>query len=81
MAFKKSGTHLVIARSPEEAARNVLTYPYVVDYADGEAVLDRRAEVRERFGEEFDIFVVHTDVSVDASGEDLVRFTEATKEQ
>jgi hypothetical protein len=58
-----------------------LTYPYVVDYADGEAVLDRRAEVRERFGEEFDIFVVHTDVSVDASGEDLVRFTEATKEQ
>ncbi len=81
MAFKKSGTHLVIARNPEEAARNVLTYPYVVDYADEEAVLDRRAEVRERFGEEFDIFVVHTDVSVDASGADLLRYTEAMKEQ
>lgn len=81
MAFKKSGTHLVIARSPDEAARNVLTYPYVVDYADGEAVIDRRAEVRERFGEDFDIYVVHTDVSVDASGTELVKFTEEIKKQ
>jgi hypothetical protein len=80
MAFKKSGTHLVIARSPDEAARNVLTYPYVVDYADGEAVLDRRAEVKERFGDEFDIYIVHTDVSVDASGTELVMFTESMKE-
>lgn len=80
MAFKKSGTHLVIARNPEEAARNVLTYPYVVDYDDIEAVLDRRAEVKARFGDEFDIFVVHTDVSVDANGADLVRFIEDTTE-
>ncbi len=80
MAFKKSGTHLVIARNPEEAARNVLTYPYVIEYTDGEAALDRRAEVQERFGDEFDIFVVHTDVSVDASGADLVRFIEDTTE-
>lgn len=80
MAFKKSGTHLVIARSPDEAARNVLTYPYVVDYADGEAVLDRRAEVKERFGDEFDIYIVHTDVSVEASGTELVEFTKSLKE-
>lgn len=72
MAYAESGTHYVIARNEQEAARNIRTYPYVVDYSDVEALRVRLEEVRERFGEEFDVFVVSTNVSVDAKASELV---------
>lgn len=72
MAFEQSGTHYVIARNEEEAARNVLTYPYVVEYTDNEAIVSLLEEVRERFGEDFDVFVVNTKVMVDLRGSKLL---------
>lgn len=72
MAYEESGTHYVIARNEQEAARNILTYPYVVEYADSSALVARLEEVRDRFGEDFDVFVVSTKVSVDTRASHLV---------
>lgn len=73
MAFKKSGTHLVIARTEEEAARNVLSYPYSFG-EDAEGVAFSRLEgVREKFGEDYDVFIVHTSVAVDETASELLR--------
>lgn len=81
MTFKKSGTHLVIARNEQEAARNVLTYPYtlVQDY-DVEVAAARLEGVQEKFGEEYDVFLVHTEVIVDAKASELLGFAEEHEE-
>ena len=72
MAYEESGTHFVIARNEKEAARNVLTYPYVVQYDDGAQLVERLEVVRDRFGCEFDVFVVNTTVTVDERASDLL---------
>jgi hypothetical protein len=73
MAFEKSGTHFVIARNEKEAARNVLTYPHAVedDYSV-ETAAARLHGVREQFGEEFDVFLVRTQIHVDAKASELL---------
>jgi len=72
MAYTQSGTHLVIARSPEEAARNVLTYPYSFGEDSDSAAIARLEGVRDKFGQEYDVFLVHTKVSVDERVSDLL---------
>ena len=72
MAYEESGTHYVIARNEKEAARNILTYPYVVEYTDSSALIAQLEEVRDRFGDEFDVFVVNTTVTVDTRASHLV---------
>jgi hypothetical protein len=66
MAYSSSGTHFVIARNEKEAARNVLTYPHAVeDDYDISVAASRLHGVREQFGDEFDVFLVRTQVHVD----------------